>query len=66
MAEFETIPELTRVLIASSTVLTNATKALLQNTDKQFFDAQIPLVYMGRYVESYRFRVVSVHYFDFF
>ena len=49
MAEFETIPELTRVLTASHAGISAGSKTLLQITDKLHFEAQIPLVYMGRY-----------------
>ncbi len=49
MAEFETIPELTRVLIASHAGISAGSKTLLQITDKLHFEAQIPLVFMGRY-----------------
>lgn len=48
MAEFETIPELTRVLTASHATISAGSKNLLQITDKLHFEAQIPLVYMGR------------------
>lgn len=48
MAEFETIPELTRVLVACHGGMGAGSKALLQITDKLHFEAQIPLVYMGR------------------
>lgn len=53
MAEFETIPELTRVLTASHTGISAGSKTLLQITDKLHFEAQIPIVYMGRYKESF-------------
>lgn len=48
MAEFETIPELTRVLSVSHSGMSGGSKALLLITDKAYFEAQIPLVYMGR------------------
>jgi hypothetical protein len=48
MAEFETIPELTRVLNACHTSLGAISKAQLQFNDTQHSRAEIPMLYMGR------------------
>jgi hypothetical protein len=50
MAEFETIPELSRVLNLSAASLAGISKAQLQFTDAQHLRAEIPLLFMGRYV----------------
>jgi hypothetical protein len=53
MAEFETHPELSRVLLAANASLSASSKAQLQLVDAQYLEAQIPLQYMGRYKDSY-------------
>ena len=50
MSEFETIPELTRVLTATNTALAALSRTQLQICDRQHLAAEIPVVYMGRYV----------------
>lgn len=54
MAEFETIPELTRVLNACHMSLGAISKSQLQYNDSQHLRAEIPLLYMGRYKDSYQ------------
>lgn len=48
MAEFETIPELSRVLNLSAASLAGISRAQLQYTDTQHLRAEIPLLFMGR------------------
>mmetsp|Transcript_123859 Transcript_123859/g.243002 ORF Transcript_123859/g.243002 Transcript_123859/m.243002 type:complete len:692 (-) Transcript_123859:390-2465(-) len=54
MAEFETNPELTRVLNLSNSYLSGISRTQLQLVETQHLRAEIPLVYMGRYKESYQ------------
>ena len=54
MAEFEPIPELTRTLNVTNAALGGLVKAQLLSVDGQYLDAQIPLLYMGRYKETYQ------------
>lgn len=54
MAEFETNPELTRVLNLSNSFLGGISRTQLQFVETQHLRAEIPLIYMGRYKESYQ------------
>lgn len=54
MSEFETIPELTRVLTVTNTALAALSRTQLQICDRQHVAAEIPIVYVGRYVQCVR------------
>lgn len=48
MAEFETIPELTRLLVINSNSMSIIAKQQLEFLSIQHLKAEIPMIYIGR------------------
>eukprot|EP01038_Epipyxis_sp_PR26KG_P020160 gene20160-28534_t len=54
MSEFESIPELVRILSCSNIYYDKITKSQLESLQRQHINVLIPMSYLGRYLESYQ------------